>query len=107
MFKIAEYLVTKYFGHFTQIYHVEANSDEDAWNRAERYGGLQYQSVCRKPMDLESKGYVVNLDEKAKEDPPIPTEQYYEWMREAIDKGMIVRPDEYEKALGLPFHNVW
>ena len=49
----------------------------------------------------------MNLDEKAKEDPPITTEQYYEWMREAIDKGMIVRPDEYEKALGLPFHNVW
>ena len=107
MFEIARYSVTKYFGHFRQCWNVEANSDEDAWNRAERDGSLQYQSVYREPTDLESKGYIVNLDEKRKEDPPISTEQYYEWMREAIDKGMIVRPDEYEKALGLPFNNVW
>lgn len=107
MFEIARYSVTKYFGHFRQCWDVEAKSDEDAWNRAERDGSLQYQSVYREPTDLESKGYVVNLDEKRKEDHPISTEQYYEWMREAIDKGMIVRPDEYEKALGLPFHNVW
>ena len=107
MFDIARYSVTKYFGHFRQCWDVEAKSDEDAWNRAEIDGSLQYQSVYREPTDLESKGYVVNLDEKRKEDPPISTEQYYEWMIEAIDKGMIVRPDEYEKALGLPFHNVW
>lgn len=69
MFKIAKYSVTKYFGHFTQIYHVEANSDEDAWNRAERDGNLQYQSVYREPTDLESKGYVVNLDKKKKRRP--------------------------------------
>jgi len=49
----------------------------------------------------------VNLDEKRKENPPISTEQYYKWMREAIEKGMICRPNEYKKALGLPFHNVW
>jgi len=49
----------------------------------------------------------VNLDEKRKEDSPISTEQYYKWMREAIEKGMICRPNEYKKALGLPFHNVW
>ena len=104
---MAIYSVTKYFGHFRQCWDVEAKSDEDAWNRAERDGSLQYQSVYREPTDLKSKGYVVNLDEKRKEDPPISTEQYYEWMREAIDKGMIVRHDEYEKALGLPFHNVW
>ena len=107
MVEIARYSVNKYFGHFWQCWNIEAESEEDAWTRAERDGKLLYQSVYREPKDLESKGYVVNLDEKAKEDPPIPTEQYYEWMREAIDKGMIVRPDEYEKALGLPFHNVW
>lgn len=107
MVEIARYSVNKYFGHFWQCWNVEAESEEDAWVRAERDGKLQYQSVYREPKDLESKGYVVNLDEKAKEDPPISTEQYYEWMREAIDKGMIVRPDEHEKALGLPFHNVW
>ena len=107
MVEIARYSVTKHFGHFHQCWVLNADSDEDAWIRAERDGSLQYQSVYREPTDLESKGYVVNLDEKAKEDPPIATEQYYEWMREAIDKGMIVRPDEYEKALGLPFYNVW
>lgn len=107
MFEIAKYSVNKFFGHFWQCFNIEAVSEADAWNRAERDGSLQYQSVYREPIDLESKGYVVNLDEKIKEDPPISTEQYYEWMREAIDKGMIVRPDEYEKALGLPFHNVW
>ena len=56
---------------------------------------------------LEEKISVLNLDEKVKEDPPISEEQYYEWMREAINKGMCVTPSEYEKALGLPFHNVW
>lgn len=49
----------------------------------------------------------MNLDEKRKEDTPIPIEQYYKWMREAIEKGMICRPDEYKRALGLPFHDVW
>ena len=107
MIDIARYSVNKMFGHFRQCWILDADSDKDAWNRAERDGKLQYQSVYREPADLESKGYVVNLDEKAKKDPPISTEQYYEWMREAIDKGMVVSPDEYEKALGLPFHNVW
>ena len=104
---IARYSVNKYFGHFWQCFNIEAESEEDAWLRAERDGKLQYQSVYRKPKDTESKGYVVNLDEKVKEDPPISEEQYYEWMREAINKGMCVTPSEYEKALGLPFHNVW
>lgn len=63
--------------------------------------------MYREPIDVQSKGYVVDLDKKKEVDPPIPTEQYYEWMREAINKGMIVSPEEYEKALGLPFHDVW
>ena len=107
MVSIARYSVNKYFGHFWQCFDIEAESEEDAWNRAERDGKLQYQSVYREPKDIKSKGYVVNLDEKAKEDIPISEEQYYEWMREAIEKGMIVTPREYEKVLGLPFHNVW
>lgn len=72
-----------------------------------REGALQYQSVYKEPKDLESKGYVVNLMKKKKEDSPISTEQYNEWMREAIGKGMIVRPDEYKRALGLSFRDVW
>lgn len=107
MIKIARYSVNKWFGHFWQSFEIEAESEDDAWTRAEKDGKLQHQMVYKEPMDLKSKGYVVNLDEKEKEDPPISTEQYYEWMREAIGKGMIVRPDEYEKALGLPFHDVW
>lgn len=103
---MARYSVTKYFGHFRQCWSVNADSEEDAWARAEKDGSLQYQSVYREPIDLESKGYVVNLDEKVKKEPTISTEQYYEWMTEAIEKGMVVRPDEYEKALGLPFNNV-
>ena len=95
---MARYSVNKYFGHFWQCWNLEADSEEDAWDRAERDGRLQYQSVYREPKDIESKGYVVNLDEKAKTDPPIPMDQYYEWMREAIGKGMVVRPDEYKKA---------
>ena len=101
------YSVTKNYGHFTQIYHIEAESEDDAWLRAEKDGKLQYQLVYREPKDTESKGYVVNLDEKAKEEQPISEKQYYEWMKEAINKGMCVTPIEYEKALGLPFHDVW
>lgn len=86
---------------------MNAESEKDAWARAERDGSLQYQSVYREPIDLESEGYVVNLDKKNREEFPITTEKYYEWMREAIDKGMVVSSDEYEKALDLPFHDVW
>lgn len=100
-------IIYKDFGHFWQCFNIEAESEEDAWLRSERDGKLQYQSVYRKPKDIESKGYVVNLDKKVKEDPSISEEQYYEWMREAINKGMCVTPREYEKALGLPFHDVW
>lgn len=107
MIDIADYLVHKFFGHFWQCWNVEANSEKEAWNNAERDGNLQYQSVYKEPKDLESKGYVVNLTKKKKEDSAISTEQYNGWMREAIGKGMIVRPDEYERALGLPFRDVW
>lgn len=107
MIEIHNYSVNKYFGHFWQCFDIQAESEEDAWNRAERDGSLQYQQVYREPKDIESKGYVVDLDKKKESNPPISTKQYYEWMREAIEKGMKVRPEEYEKAVGLPFHDVW
>lgn len=97
---MAKYAVNKYFGHFWQSWIVEANSKEDAWLRAERDGTRNYQSAYREPKDTESKGYVVNLDEKREKEPPIPMEQYYKWMREAINKGMYVTPIEYKKAFG-------
>ena len=42
-----------------------------------------------------------------KDNPPIDTETYNQWMREAEQIGMILRPEEYEKIYGLPFKNVW
>ncbi|MGI6069087.1 MAG: hypothetical protein ACOYBE_01535 [Blautia sp.] len=84
-----------------------SDSKEDAWKNAEVRGRLQYQSVYHESRDKESKGYVVNLDERRQEEPPVSEEEYYGWMKEAIEKGMIVRPEEYEKAFGLPFHDVW
>lgn len=102
---MARYSVHKYFGHFWQCWAVEADSEEDAWLRAEIDGTREYQSFCREPYNTELKGYVVNLDEKEKEDPPISMEQYYEWMREAINKGMYVKPIEHKKAFGVWNYN--
>lgn len=96
---MASYAVTKYFGHFAQGWFVKADSEEEAWNTAETNGYRQYQGAYREPMDIESKGYVVNLDEKRKTEEPIPVETYHEWLLEAVDLGMIVRPEELEKAL--------
>lgn len=91
------YMVSKHFGHFLQCWSVKAESKEDAWNNAERKGRLQYQSVYRELKDTESKGYVVDLDKK--EENPISKKQYYQWLKEAIEKGMIVKPEEYKKVL--------
>lgn len=99
---MANYSVNKYFGHFHQIWCVQANSEDEAWKMAEKNGKLQYQSVFREPTDISSKGYIVNLDEK-KEELPIQEEQYYTWMREAISKGMSVTAIEYKKAFGISF----
>ena len=70
-----KYSVNKYFGHFWQNYTIEAESKEDAWNRAEKDGNLFFQNVYREPMDLESKGYVVDLEENKKN---IPDGSYYD-----------------------------
>ena len=101
-----EYSVNKYFGHFWQNYIIEAESKEDAWNRAEKDGKLFFQNVYREQMDLESKGNVVDLEENKKKNIPITEEEYWEWMKEAVEKGMQVKPWEYEKIYGLPFYDV-
>ena len=85
-----KYSVNKYFGHFWQNYTIEAESKEDAWNRAEKDGNLFFQNVYREPMDLESKGYVVDLEENKKKSLPITDEEYWTWMKEAVEKGMKV-----------------
>lgn len=98
---MTHYSVNKYFGHFWQCWDVYAENDQDAWDRAEKDGRLKYQSAYWEPRDLESKGYVVNHDKKEIENPRISLEQYSEWLKEAIGKGMVVGPYEYEKALNM------
>lgn len=100
------YSVNKYFGHFWQSWRVLAESEDDAWDRAEKDGHLEYQSVYNQPRDTESKGYVVDLDKKIEQEPPIDTDTYKRWLGEAIKKGMIVDPKEFEMVFGLPFHNI-
>lgn len=83
-----EYSVNKYYGHFWQNYTIMAESKEDAWERAEIDGKLFFQNVYRELKDLESKGFVVDVEENRKNDKPISNEEYWKWMQEAIDKGM-------------------
>ena len=56
--------------------------------------------------NLDSKGYVVNLDEKKEECSSISTQQYSIWLKEAIERGMVCKPKEYERVYGLPFQDV-
>lgn len=82
--------MTKNFGHFSQIWQVEADSEEEAWEKAEMLGTLLYQTVYIEPFRKEDKGFVVDLDRKKKETPLISEEQYDEWLREAVRMGMIL-----------------
>lgn len=102
-----KYAVYKNFGRFRQCWTIEAESEDDAWDRAERDGYLDLQQIYGHPVDLESKGHVVDIEENKKRNKPISEEEYWECMKEAIEKGMKVRPWEYEKVYGLPFHDVW
>lgn len=104
---ITDYAVTKYFGHFRQDWRVSASSEMDAWNNAERKGVLQYQQVYKEAFDRDNKGYVMTYKQKIEESKPIDNDQYYKWLKEAADMGMILTPHEYEKCYGLPFHDVW
>lgn len=98
------YVVTKYFGHFSQQWYVEAESEKEAWNTAEKNGKLMYQTAYEVP--FETDGYVSKV-ENDDEDEPISEEEYNIWLAEAINMGMIVTQEEYAKALGLPFCDVW
>ena len=98
---MANYIVTKNFGHFSQTWNVQAESDEEAWEKAEINGKLSYQSISRELLDLESPGYVVNLDKKKEKEPPIPMDTYRKWLREAAAKGMKLTPYYYAIAYDL------
>lgn len=93
-----EYSVSIQYGHFVQIWHVEAESKEDAWNMAESHGTLAYQTVYKEIYPM--RNYVTCLDDN-KESNTISTDLYNEWLREAIELGMVA--DEY---YNLPFNDV-
>lgn len=97
---MANYSVTKNFGHFTQVWNIAADSEEEAWKRAE-CGTLAHQMMYNELTDLESPGYVVNLDEKKKEEEPIPMDTYRKWLREAAAKGMKLTPYFYAIAYDI------
>lgn len=101
-----KYCVVKYFGHFRQEWEVEADSEESAWDMAEKNGQLTRQIVYILPFDKSEKGYVINLNNKDGNN-RISDKQYCEWLKEAADMGMILRPYEYEKCYGIPFNDVW
>lgn len=104
---MTHYSVSKYFGHFWQCWDVYAENETDAWDNAERTGKLKYQNVYEEPFDIHNKGYVKNMDAEEKEHPPIDIGTYNQWMREAEQMGMVIRPEEYENIYGIPFINVW
>lgn len=93
-----KFAVSMQFGHFVQVWEVEAESKEDAWNRARSHGKLQYQTMYQ---DIyPARDYVTCLDDD-KESNTISKELYEEWLKEAFELGMTV--DGY---CGLPFNNV-
>ena len=104
---MTHYSVNKYFRHFWQCWDVYAENETDAWNNAEKTGRLQYQNVYSEPFDEHNEGYVKDMDKAKIEHPPIDIETYNQWMREAEQMGMVIKPEEYEKIHGLPFENVW
>lgn len=93
------YSVSIQYGHFVQIWHIEAESKEEAWKNAESHGTLAYQTVYDDIYPM--RNYVTCLDDKS-ESNTILREQYNEWLKEAIDLGMTV--DGYSN---LPFNDVW
>lgn len=102
---MAKYSVVKFFGHFRQDWEVYADSDEEAMTTAESKGVRRYQTMYATPF-TDQKNYVINQDKRNIEDPPISKEQTREWMREAVEMGMIVTPREHEFIYGLPFSTI-
>ena len=93
-----KYSVSIQYGHFVQIWKVEAESKKDAWSRAESHGILCYQTVYKDIYPM--RNYVTCLDDN-KESNTISQDQYNEWLKEALELGMTV--DGY---YNLPFNDV-
>lgn len=83
------FLVTKYFGHFCQTWSVEAATKEEAWDRAET-GRLVDIHVVKKTYN--APGYVIHVDKRIYAPDAVPEEQYYEWLEDAVNKGMKLTP---------------
>jgi len=89
-----KYHVIKYFGYFDQTWEISAESEEEAWNNAEK-GRLLYQG-CRNEK-YDSKGYVIDLS-KSSAKTTISTDEYYSRMAEAVELGMHL-DDIYQEKL--------
>lgn len=82
------YSVSIQYAHFVQIWEVEADSKEEAWNTATTKGRLCYQTIYR---DIyPERNYVTCLDKN--EDDVILEDQYDKWLQEAIALGMKNKP---------------
>lgn len=75
--------VSKQYGHFVQIWEIEAASEKEAMARAEIDGSLKYQTIYREV--LPRQDYVVNLSQSR---PRISESEYAEWLEEAVSLGM-------------------
>jgi hypothetical protein len=93
-----KYAVSKQYGHFVQVWEVDAENENEAWNKAESHGKLKYQTVYSNIYPVSN--YVTCLS-NPKNNNTIDKEQYDIWLKEAIDLGMDV--DDYK---GLPFNDV-
>lgn len=98
-----KYIVNKLYKYFWQCWVVAADSQDDAWNNAERFGTLIQQGTYENMEDDKCSGFVSEPDKYR----AMTTTHYDELLRKDIDKGMVATTKEYERVYGLPFHDVW
>ena len=93
------FLVSKQFGHFVQVWEIDADNEDEAWSMAENHGKLKYQTVYKQM--FPTSNYITCVSNPENNN-VIDKEQYDIWLTEAIKLGMTV--DGYS---GLPFNDVW
>jgi hypothetical protein len=96
---MTNYVVSKQFAHFVQLWDVKAETEKEAWDKAESHGRLKYQTVYAET--YPDRNYVTNLDDNIKNN-TIPQDTYNKWLEEAIKLGM-----EVDGYCGLPFNDVY
>lgn len=90
-----KYTVTKYFGHFSQSWLIDAENEEEAWENAEK-GTMLSLDVYVVP--FEKKGYIVAQGETVSVKGTVSHEWYYSWLNDAVENGMVL-PERYLKKL--------